>query len=84
MAKETTPKAPKKATTKKEGEQNIEASTTNDVKKSEPVNDAKESIKKESEQKQVETFKVFDKKSNRPRMLTQEEIDLDPTRYQLR
>lgn len=55
MAQEKTPKATKKATTKKEGEQ-----------------------------KQVETFKVFDKKSNRPRMLTQEEINLDPTRYQLR
>ena len=82
MAKETTPKATKKATKKEE--QNIEASTTNDVKKSEPTNDAKESIKKEGEQKQVETFKVFDKKSNRPRTLTQEQINLDPKRYQLR
>ena len=82
MAKETTPKAIKKATTKKD-EQNIESSI-NDVKKSEPTNDAKESIKKEGEQKQVETFKVFDKKSNRPRVLTQEEINLDPKRYKLR
>jgi hypothetical protein len=55
MAKETTPKATKKAITKKEGEQN-----------------------------KVEIFKVFDKKSNRPRILTQEEIDIYPTRYQLR
>jgi len=82
MAKETTPKVTKKATIKKE-EQNIESSI-NGVKKSEPTNDTKESIKKEGEQKQVETFKVFDKKSNRPRVLTQEEINLDTTRYKLR
>ena len=44
----------------------------------------KATTKKEGEQKQVETFNVFDKKSNRPRTLTQEEINLDPTRYQLR
>lgn len=44
----------------------------------------KATTKKECEQKQLETFKVFDKKSNRPRILTQEEINLDTTRYQLR
>ena len=40
--------------------------------------------KDKNESKEIVLVKVFDKKSNRQRELTQEQIDLEPTRYRLR
>lgn len=40
--------------------------------------------KDQKESKEIVLVKVFDKKSNRQRELTQEQIDLEPTRYRLR
>ena len=48
------------------------------------VKEAPKKVSDKEAKKEIVLIKVFDKKSNRQRELTQEEIDIEPTRYSLR